>query len=265
RQLAELQDKLAEAQTRAGASEDVKKLTAENTALSAEIASLEEMCVELESRLESANVDPMDDDERAAYEHQNASLDAQVERMNQVLEQCEVDMTAQVDQIGRMRQYIAEIESERAILAEQSQFQINWLRENYTMAYNELDSVLNNNGGHTNLRQRIRYVESLKTQILTLKKENFECTRDRDRLKHNVNLLKSELDAYKEVSEAEALRVRSHVRGRPARGRGSRKTMGPSDADAQRSVMMRRGAAIASKALEDARQLSQRQMVVADD
>ncbi|KAJ1793857.1 hypothetical protein LPJ59_004664, partial [Coemansia sp. RSA 2399] len=206
RQLAELQDKLAEAQTKAGASGDVRKLTAENTALSAEIANLEEMCVELESRLESADVDLMDDDERAAYEHQNASLDAQVERMNQILEQCEVDMTAQVDQIGRMRQYIAEIESERAILAEQSQFQINWLRENYTMAYNELDSVLNNNGGHTNLRQRIRYVETLKTQILTLKKENFECTRDRDRLKHNVNLLKSELDAYKEVSEAEALR-----------------------------------------------------------
>ncbi|KAJ1666292.1 hypothetical protein EV178_002403 [Coemansia sp. RSA 1646] len=272
RQLAELQDKLSEAQTKAGASEDVKKLTAENTALSAELAKLEEVCVELESRLEAGDGE-MDDDERAAYEHQNASLDAQVERMSQVLEQCEVDMTAQVDQIGRMRQYIAEIESERAILAEQSQFQINWLRENYTMAYNELDNVLNNNGGHTNLRQRIRYVETLKTQILTLKKENFECSRERDRLKHNVNLLKSELDAYKEVSDAEALRVRSRVRGRPVHGRsnaraaaGGRKTMGGADdADGQRSVLVRRGAAIASKALEEARQLSQRQMVVADD
>ncbi|KAJ2615294.1 hypothetical protein GGH99_000888 [Coemansia sp. RSA 1285] len=266
RQLAELRSEaVADAQHTASAAEAagrIEELAAENAALLEEAARLEDECAGLAARLEeAADADAAAD----GGEEHGAVLEAQIDRMHQVLEQCEADMTAQVDQIGRMRQYIAEIESERAILAEQSQFQINWLRENYTMAYNELDSVLNNNGGHTNLRQRIRYVETLKTQILTLKKENFECTRERDRLKHSVTLLKSELDAYKEVSDADAMRARSRVRGLPTPGRARRAQKTAAASNAHRSVLEKRGAALASKALEEARQLSQRQMVVADD
>ncbi|KAJ1988452.1 hypothetical protein GGI26_005590 [Coemansia sp. RSA 1358] len=271
-QLADMQAKVAELQANGGLSRDAKNLEAENLKLTATIAGLTEESAELEARLEA--IDYEMDDERTEYERQYAAFDSQNQRLHKVLEQCEVDMAAQVEQINRMRQYIAEVEGERAILAEQSQFQINWLKENYAMAYKDLDIVLNNNGGHTNLKQRIKYVENLKTQILGLKKENFEYSRDCDRLKHTVSLLKSELDAYKEVNDVDAFRARSRVRGQAALNRSKsagRKTMAPGTAGAadsaaggQRSTLERRGAAIANKALEDARQLGQ-QMLVADD
>ncbi|KAJ1826768.1 hypothetical protein LPJ56_002014, partial [Coemansia sp. RSA 2599] len=198
--------KLKNAGGRSGSSADVAELEARN-------AELAQINAELEAQIDVIRCQVGDD--RAANDQQRAAYEAQLTRLRQVLEQSEADMASQVDQIHQMRQHIAEVEGERAILAEQSQFQINWLKEHHAMAYKDLDMVLNNNGGHTNLRQRIKYVENLKAQILALKKENFDCSRERDRYRHHVNLLKSELDAYKEVKDVELLRGKSRlVRGR---------------------------------------------------
>ncbi|KAJ1902050.1 hypothetical protein LPJ66_000299 [Kickxella alabastrina] len=175
-------------------------------------AELQRLNAELEARIEGIGYEV--EEERMEYERQLQAYDRQVRKMNQVLEQCEGDMASQVDDITQMHQYIVEIEGERAVMAEQSQFQINWLKENYTTAYRDLDNVLSNNGGgHNNLRQRIKYVEGLKSQILALKKENFEYLRERNRYKQHVVLLKSELDAYKEVGDAESIHSRAlHTR-----------------------------------------------------
>ncbi|KAJ1964613.1 hypothetical protein GGI12_001318 [Dipsacomyces acuminosporus] len=242
-------------------------LKSANEALEGQVRKLSEENAELEARIEV--VDYEMDDERTASERQRAALESQLQRTHQVLEQCEVDMATQVDQINSMRQYIAEVESEQAILAEQSQFQINWLKENYASAYRDLDAVLSNNGGHANLRQRIKYVENLKTQILALKRENFDFSRDRDRYKHQVRLLKSELDAYKEVSDMDAFRSRSRVRGRSAAHRTKSTTRGKASphADANgelhRTALEKRGASIVARAMDEARQRGQ--MGVADD
>ncbi|KAJ2281353.1 hypothetical protein EV176_000519 [Coemansia sp. RSA 451] len=161
--------------------------------------------------------------------------------MTRVLEQCEVNMATHVSDINAMGQRIAELESERAILAEQTQFQTTWLKENYAKAYQDLDAVLSHSG-HNNLRQRIRYVEGLKTQILALKKEGFECSRERDRFKHSVGLLKSELDAYKEVNDVEEFRAsRSAFARRNTLGRGE-----------TRARLAKKGAAVVGRALDDA-------------
>ncbi|KAJ2043397.1 hypothetical protein H4S04_006782 [Coemansia sp. S16] len=135
------------------------------------------------------------------------AYEAQAIRSRTILDQSEVDMAEQVDTINSLRQHIAEVEAERAIMAEKTDFQIAWLKDNYSQAYRGLEAVLTG-GGHTNLGQRIRYVNGLKTQILALKKEVVECTRDRDRHSHHVRLLKSELDAYKEVNEEDAATLR---------------------------------------------------------
>ncbi|KAJ2886201.1 hypothetical protein FB639_001627 [Coemansia asiatica] len=204
--ISELEDALKNAGGRSGTSADIAELEARN-------AELTQINAELEAQIDVIRCQIGDD--RAVNDQQQAAYEGQLMRLRQVLEQCESDMASQVDQILQMRQHIAEVESERAILAEQSQFQINWLKEHHAMAYKDLDMVLNNNGGHTNLRQRIKYVENLKSQIMSLKKENFDCSRERDRYKYHVNLLKSELDAYKEVNDVELLRGKSRlVRGR---------------------------------------------------
>lgn len=194
-----------------------KEEMAELQTLNAELADTNaELLEELRNGVPSSN----DAEERALMLEQEAvAHQAQSQRMRQVLDQCEVDMATQVDSINSLRQYVAEVESERAVLAEQANFQINWLKEHHAMAYEDLDRVLNNNGGHANLRQRIRYVETLKQQLIALKKENYEYVRERDRYKHRVAVLKSELDAYKEVSEADAMRVQSRPRVMASRKR----------------------------------------------
>ncbi|KAJ1735869.1 hypothetical protein LPJ61_000313 [Coemansia biformis] len=252
-----------------GNTQDAARLEAENATLVATVKRLGNLVAELEARLEVA--DYAVDDERAESDRHQTALESQNAHMNRVLEQCEVDMAAQVEQISAMGQFIAELESERAIMAEQTRFQINWLKENYSKAYQDLDTVLSNGGGHSNLQQRIRYVESLKTQILTLKRECFEASRDRDRFRHNVSLLKSELGAYKEVSDVDAARSRIQARGRPTAQRSgsvSRRALGAGTepaADASRTALGMKGAAVARKALEDARQLQHQQMTVADE
>ncbi|KAJ1880134.1 hypothetical protein LPJ57_002433 [Coemansia sp. RSA 486] len=202
----ELEAALRDSGSRAGTSADASELEAKNAEMTRIIA-------ELEAQVDVVNCQASDD--QAVSEQQLNAYEKHNAHLRQLVEECESNMATQVDQIQHMRQHIAEVESERAILAEQSQFQINWLKEHHAMAYKDLDMVLNNNGGHTNLRQRIKYVENLKSQILTLKKENFDCSRERDRFKYHVNLLKSELDAYKEVNDVELLRGKSRLmRGR---------------------------------------------------
>ncbi|KAJ2709833.1 hypothetical protein H4R19_004047 [Coemansia spiralis] len=248
-QIGELEARIGELAA-PGASPDAARLEAENAALVGQVTQLGDYAAELEARLEVA--DYAVDDERAAGDQQRAALESQNAHMARVLEQCEVDMSAQVEQISDMGQHIAELESDRAIMAEQTQFQITWLKENYSKAYQDLDSVLSGTGGgHNNLRQRIRYVESLKSQIVALKRECLEASRDRDRFRHSANLLKSELGAYKEVGGADALRPRVQARARSA--------MAP----APRSALGRKGAAVARRALEDAR--LHQQMTVVDE
>ncbi|KAJ2359480.1 hypothetical protein GGF43_000099 [Coemansia sp. RSA 2618] len=266
-QVSELEAKIAELVEPSASSHDAAKLEADNAALTAQVRQLAELSADLEARLEVFEYSAEDD--RVEFERQRAMLESRNAHMTRVLEQCEVNMATHVEDINSMGQHIAELESERAILAEQTQFQISWLKENYLKAYQDLDVVLNNEGGHSNLRQRIRYVESLKNQILALKKESFECSRDRDRFRHHVNLLKSELDAYKEVNDVESFRARSRAYGRTTARRNksvSRKTLGAGAepaADSQRSALSRKGAVAVSRALEDAR--SQQQMAIMDE
>ncbi|KAJ2798047.1 hypothetical protein H4R20_004964, partial [Coemansia guatemalensis] len=267
-QIAELKAKISELAELGSSSQDAAQLEADNAALAGQVQQLTNLNAELEEQLEAFEYTV--DDERAEYERQRLVFESRSLHMTKVLEQCEVNMATQVSHINSMSQRVAELESERAIMAEQTQFQINWLKENYSKAYQDLDSVLNNGGGgHGNLRQRIKYVENLRAQILNLKKENFESARDRDRYKHHVSMLKSELNAYKEVSDADAYRVRSHVRGRPASRRdkaANRKTLGADAGEvSERSALERKGAAVASKALEEARQLRQQQMAIVDE
>ncbi|KAJ2748602.1 hypothetical protein IWQ56_007418, partial [Coemansia nantahalensis] len=255
--VAELDARIAES----GAAPDAAQLESENAALAAQVQQLGDLATDLEARLEVA--DYAVDDERAEADRQRLGLESQNAHMTRVLEQCEVDMAAHVEQISAMGQHIAELESDRAIMAEQTQFQIAWLKENYAKAYQDLDAALNGNGGggggHNNLRQRIRYVESLKTQILALKRECLEAARDRDRFRHSAALLKSELGAYKEVSGAEALRSRVPARARSV----ARRPDAASAADGPRSALARKGAAVARRALDDARQ--HQQMAVVDE
>ncbi|KAJ2828538.1 hypothetical protein IWW50_001334 [Coemansia erecta] len=266
-QVSELEAKIAELVEPSASSHNAAKLEADNAALTAQVRQLAELSADLEARLEVFEYSAEDD--RIEFERQRAMLESRNAHMTRVLEQCEVNMATHVEDINSMGQHIAELESERAILAEQTQFQISWLKENYSKAYQDLDVVLNNEGGHSNLRQRIRYVESLKNQILALKKESFECSRDRDRFRHHVNLLKSELDAYKEVNDVESFRARSRAYGRTTARRNksvSRKTLGAGAepaADSQRSALSRKGAVAVSRALEDAR--SQQQMAIMDE
>ncbi|KAJ1955492.1 hypothetical protein EC988_001852, partial [Linderina pennispora] len=178
-------------------------------ALRQEILQQVEEKAELEARLES--IDYEMDDMRAKYELQRASYESQIEHMHQMLEKCEVDMETHADEVEVMRRYLAEVEGERAIIAEQSQFQINWLKDNYAAAYHDLDAILSSNGGHTNLRQRIKYVDSLKNQILDLKKESFERGRERDKLQLQVESLRSELEAYREVVDVDAVQPKSRL------------------------------------------------------
>ncbi|KAJ2689554.1 hypothetical protein IWW39_001358 [Coemansia spiralis] len=154
--------------------------------------------------------DAMDDSEARAEEadRRARAYEMQASRSRAILDQSEVNMAEHVDTIGSLRQHIAEVECERAIMAEEKDFQITWLKDNYAQAYRGLESVLSGGGGHTNLNQRIRYVNGLKAQILALKKEVVECARDRDRHGHHVRLLKSELDAYKEINEDDAVTLR---------------------------------------------------------
>ncbi|KAJ2083334.1 hypothetical protein H4R24_000894 [Coemansia sp. RSA 988] len=266
-QIAELKAKISELAESNSSSQEAAQLQADNAALAGQVQQLTDLNVGLEEQLEAFEYAV--DDERTEYERQRLVFESRSSHMTKVLEQCEVNMATQVSHINTMSQRVAELESERAIMAEQTQFQINWLKENYSKAYQDLDSVLNNGSGHGNLRQRIKYVENLRTQILSLKKENFESARDRDRYKHHVSMLKSELNAYKEVGEADAYKVRSHVRGRPISRRGksvSRRTLG-ADAgeESQRAALERKGAAVASRALEEARQLRQQQMAIVDE
>ncbi|KAJ1941653.1 hypothetical protein FBU59_003441, partial [Linderina macrospora] len=185
-------------------------------ALRQEVLQLVEEKAELEARLES--IDYEMDDVRAEYELERASYESRIGRMKELLEQCEVDMETHVDEIEVMRRYLAEVEGERAIIAEQSQFQINWLKDNYAAAYHDLDAILSNNGGHTNLRQRIKYVDSLKNQILDLKKESFEGGREREKLRYQMDALRGELEAYREVVDVEAVQPKSRLYSRtPAR------------------------------------------------
>ncbi|KAJ2724494.1 hypothetical protein GGI07_001925 [Coemansia sp. Benny D115] len=175
---------------------------------------LTQYIAKLEARVEALGYEI--NEERAQQERLRDSHDRQVYRLHQVLDQKEADAASSKDDMHRLRNQLLELEGEQAVMAEKLQFQNNWLKENHAMAFRDLESMLNNNGGHTNLRQRIRYVESLKTQIVALKKENFECSRERDRFKHHVGLLRSELDAYKEVKDVDALRAANRrVRGQP--------------------------------------------------
>ncbi|KAJ2384622.1 hypothetical protein H4S02_004731, partial [Coemansia sp. RSA 2611] len=267
--VAELEAKISELVAPGASSQDVAQLESDNAALAAQCKQLAELSADLEARLEVFEYSA--EDERAEFERQQAMLESRNTHMTRVLEQCEVNMATHVEEMNNMGQRIAELESERAILAEQTQFQINWLKENYSKAYQDLDIVLNNEGGHGNLRQRIRYVESLKTQILGLKKESFEFARDRDRYKHRVNLFKSELDAYKEVKDVETYRARTHVHSRLAVRRNKsvgRRTLGAGAepaGDSQRSALGKKGAAVVSRALEEARRHRQPQMTVVDE
>ncbi|KAJ2160759.1 hypothetical protein GGF46_002005 [Coemansia sp. RSA 552] len=268
--VAQLEAKISGLAEQGASSHDVAQLESANAALEAQVDQLAEHASDLEARLEV--FDYTADDERAEFERQRAVLESRSAHMTRLLEQCEVDMATHVEDINRMSQHIAELESERAIMAEQTQFQINWLKENYSKVYQDLDGILNSGssaGGHNNLRQRIRYVENLKAQILALKKEGFESSRDRDRFKYQVGLLKSELNAYKEVSDADAMRGRSRARGRSVSQRnrsvGRKPQTAESGGDSQRSALGRKGAAVVSKALEQARQLRQQQMTVVDE
>ncbi|KAJ2613222.1 hypothetical protein H4S08_002341 [Coemansia sp. RSA 1365] len=263
-QVAELKVKISELAESKSSSQDAAQLEADNAVLVSQLQQLTNLNAELEEQLEAFEYTV--DDERAEHERQRLVFESRSTHMTKVLEQCEVNMATQVSHINSMSQRVAELESERAIMSEQTQFQINWLKENYSKAYQDLDSVLNNGSGHGNLRQRIKYVENLRAQILNLKKENFESARDRDRYKHHVSMLKSELDAYKEVNDADAYRVRTHVRGRP-KFRNDKSVSGKTIAaeESQRSALERKGAAVASRALEEARQLRQQQMAIVDE
>ncbi|KAJ2851956.1 hypothetical protein IWW36_000729 [Coemansia brasiliensis] len=235
------------------------QLEAENAALSAQVKQLAALNADMDQRLEVFEISAADEHNELAQKIQ--MLESHNTHMTRLLEQCEVDMATNVQEINQMGQRIAELESERAILAEQSQFQIAWLKENYSKAYRDLDIVLNNDGGHSNLRQRIRYVESLKTQILGLKKESFEYARDRDRFKHQVQLLKSELNAYKEVGDVDASRVRSRMYSQTTAAAAARRNK-PANDTQSRSTLGKRGAEVVSKALDDARQLRLQQMTI---
>ncbi|KAJ1791822.1 hypothetical protein LPJ62_001183 [Coemansia sp. RSA 2167] len=238
-QVTELETKIHELAKSTASSPNVARLESDNAALAARVRQLTELSSDLESRLEVFEYAAEDD--RSETERQLQLLSSRNTHMTRVLEQCEVNMATHVSDINAMGQRIAELESERAILAEQTQFQTTWLKENYAKAYQDLDAVLSHSG-HNNLRQRIRYVEGLKTQILALKKEGFECSRERDRFKHSVGLLKSELDAYKEVNDVEEFRAsRSAFARRNTLGRGE-----------TRARLAKKGAAVVGRALDDA-------------
>ncbi|KAJ2500432.1 hypothetical protein GGH96_002760 [Coemansia sp. RSA 1972] len=236
-QVRELETKIHELAKTTAPSPNVARLESDNAALAARVRQLTELSTDLESRLQVFEYAAEDD--RSESERQLQILSSRNTHMTRVLEQCEVNMATHVEDINTMGQRIAELETERAILAEQTQFQVSWLKENYSKAYQDLDVVLNHSG-HSNLRQRIRYVESLKTQILALKKEGFECSRDRDRLKHRVGMLKSELDAYKEVNDVGEFRAKSAF---------ARNTEGRTET---RARLGKKGAAVVSRALDDA-------------
>ncbi|KAJ1748656.1 hypothetical protein LPJ78_003852 [Coemansia sp. RSA 989] len=259
-QVAELESRIGElSAVSAFPQNNAAQLEAENAALSAQVKQLAALNADMDARLEVFEVSAADEQGEMAEHIQ--MLESHNSQMSRLLEQCEVDMATNVQEINQMGQRIAELESERAILAEQSQFQIAWLKENYSKAYRDLDIVLNNDGGHSNLRQRIRYVESLKTQILGLKKESFEYARDRDRFKHQVQLLKSELNAYKEVGDAS--RVRSRVYSQTTAAAAARRNQSAHNAQ-HMSALGKRGAEVVGKALDDARQLRLQQMSIED-
>ncbi|KAJ1857161.1 hypothetical protein GGH12_002003 [Coemansia sp. RSA 1822] len=256
-QITELEAKIHELVESTAPSPNVARLESDNAALAARVRQLAELSSDLEARLEVFEYAAEDD--RSESERQLQILESRNTHMTRVLEQCEVNMATHVEDINTMGQRIAELESERAILAEQTQFQISWLKENYSKAYQDLDVVLNNSNGHGNLRQRIRYVESLKTQILALKKESFECSRDRDRYKHHVGLLKSELDAYKEVNDVESFKASRSAYARRNKSVGRR--MAETPADSHRAALGKKGAAVVSRALDDARRTQQMSIV----
>ncbi|KAJ2642500.1 hypothetical protein GGF44_001634, partial [Coemansia sp. RSA 1694] len=178
----------------------VAPLHAHIDALTLQLRALEDTADDFEARAEAA-------DRRAhAYE-------AQTCKTLSILEQSEINMALHVEELTSLRQHVSEVEADRAIMAEKTDFQIAWLKDNFAQAYRGLELALEGSGGgHTNLGQRIKYVNALKTQILQLKKEIVECTRDRDRYGHHVRLLKSELDAYREVNEDDAAVIRDQYR-----------------------------------------------------
>ncbi|KAJ2891146.1 hypothetical protein IWW38_003745, partial [Coemansia aciculifera] len=135
-------------------------------------------------------------------------------RSRATLEEYEVNMRAHVEAIDRLRRQLVEVESDRAIMAENADFRSAWLKDNYAQAYRGLMAALQESGDRhaASLGQRIKYVHALKSQILVLKQELAECTRDRDRFGHHVRLLKSELDAYREVGEDDAKEIRERSR-----------------------------------------------------
>ncbi|KAJ1721544.1 hypothetical protein LPJ53_003947 [Coemansia erecta] len=154
----------------------------------------------------------------------SAAFAAQVERQRLLLEQCEAEMSRQTDQVRSLRGQLAECEAERALAAEHAQFQITWLKEHHALAYRDLDLVLSSSGGgHTNMKQRIRYVEALKTQLLAVKKDRDEALREMERLRHALRTARGELEAYREVRDADAGGpvgvARLYRAQRPAKGR----------------------------------------------
>ncbi|KAJ1674351.1 hypothetical protein EV182_003454 [Spiromyces aspiralis] len=166
----------------------------------AEIESLREQNADLAMQLET---------HKTAVGVELEQYEAELERINALasmyldkLESSEKEMAELVEEVRELQQTAYEAESEKNAMAERLKWQIDWLKSNYALAYQEMNRLMTDNSqlaGHQNLRQKIRYVERLKEENIDLRREKMTLAKARDEWRSKASQLERELEAYKAV------------------------------------------------------------------
>ena len=190
---------------------------------------------ELEARLDM--YDRELEEERGQHEAELEESDARAKKFQDMLEQSERDMTELVDEVRNLQQLVYEADTEKNVMAEQMNWQVEWLKSNYTLAYQEMNKMLNTNAqlaGHQNIRQKIRYVQQLKEDNIALKREKLVLAKARDGFCRKVDQLERELEAYKVIgvnrkktSRAERFVNAQHHHQQQQKGKTVRSTAKP--------------------------------------
>ncbi|KAJ1972463.1 hypothetical protein H4R35_004661 [Dimargaris xerosporica] len=153
-------------------------------------------------------------DVQAKAEEEYLALQREKRQLNDTAEDYRIQFESLTSLVEELRAKAVEADSDRDQMALELETQVQFLRKNFALAYEELSKAQGVNAelaGHHNVKQKIRYISQLKDENQRLKRDKLSLEKTRDSLRLRIMHLERDLEAYQVIGISGRQLIQSRV------------------------------------------------------
>ncbi|KAJ1978353.1 hypothetical protein H4R34_003234 [Dimargaris verticillata] len=153
-------------------------------------------------------------DVQAKAEEEYLALQREKRQLNDTAEDYQIQFESLTSLVEDLRAQAMEADSSRDQMALELEAQVQFLRKNFVLAYEELSKAQGVNAelaGHHNVKQKIRYISQLKDENQRLKRDKLSLEKTRDSLRLRIMHLERDLEAYQAIGISGRQLIQSRV------------------------------------------------------